>query len=156
VFNAFACEDFSYEIGTEHVDVLVARSVGIQSQKALKNGRDYWSEFRILQSNLPSRWISARGRVEFNGSGLPVRMCGVSIDITERKQAETELRQNREELAHVNRAQAAQRFLDHGNWSTAEFREILQDIADDGKRAGEVIRSMRNMGQEGSTCVGTP
>ena len=30
-----------------------------------------------------------------------------------------------------------------------EFREILQDIADDGKRAGEIIRSMRNMVKKG-------
>jgi PAS domain S-box len=142
--------------------------------KALENSSDYRSEYRILRDNLPPRWISARGRVEFNGTGLPSRIRGVSLDITERKQAEAELRQNREELAHVSRvalmgelaaslahelnqpltgivtnAQAGQRFLDQGKLNATEFREILQDIADDGKRAGEVIRSMRNMVKKG-------
>jgi two-component system, LuxR family, sensor kinase FixL len=141
--------------------------------KALENSSDYRSEYRILRDNLPPRWISARGRVEFNGRGRPLRMRGVSLDITERKQAEAELRQNREELAHVGRvalmgelaalahelnqpltgivtnAQAGQRFLDQGKSDATEFREILEDIADDGKRAGEVIRSMRNMVKKG-------
>ena len=101
-------------------------------------------------------------------------MRGVSFDVTERKQAEAELRQHREELSHVGRvtlmgelatslahelnqpltgivtnAQAGQRYLDHGKLSSAEFHEILQDIADDGKRAGDVIRSMRNMVKKG-------
>ena len=101
-------------------------------------------------------------------------MRGVFVDVTERKQAEVELRQNREEVAHVGRvalmgelaaslahelnqpltgivtnAQAGQAFLDHGKGNAAEFREIFQDIADDGKRAGEVIRSMRNMVKKG-------
>jgi PAS domain S-box-containing protein len=141
---------------------------------ALENRRDYRSEYRILKHNSPPRWISARGRVEFNGSGRPVRMRGVSIDVTERKQAEAELRQNREELAHVGRvelmgelaaslahelnqpltgivtnSQVGLRSLDRGAWDTAEVREILQDIADDGKRAGEIIRSMRNMVKKG-------
>lgn len=101
-------------------------------------------------------------------------MRGVSIDITERKQAEVELRQNREELAHVGRvalmgelaaslahelnqpltgivtnARVGLRSLDRGRWDSPGFREILQDIADDGKRAGEIICSMRNMVRKG-------
>ena len=141
---------------------------------SLENGGDYRSEYRISQNGLPLRWISARGRVEFDANGRPARMRGVFVDVTERKQAEVELRQNREEVAHVGRvalmgelaaslahelnqpltgivtnAQAGQAFLDHGKGNAAEFREIFQDIADDGKRAGEVIRSMRNMVKKG-------
>ncbi|MFZ0710481.1 MAG: ATP-binding protein [Terrimicrobiaceae bacterium] len=143
-------------------------------EKSFENAGDYRTEYRILQDSSPPRWISARGRVEFDATGRPVRMRGVSIDVTERKQAETELRQNREELAHVGRvalmgelaaslahelnqpltgivtnAQVGQRLLEQRKWDAAEFREILQDIADDGKRAGEVIRSVRNMVKKG-------
>jgi len=142
--------------------------------KSFKDGGDYRSEYRIVRGEFPPRWISSRGRVEFDERGRPVRMRGVSVDVTERKKAEVELRQHREELAHVGRvalmgelaaslahelnqpltgivtnAQAGQLFLDRGRWNAAEFREILQDIADDGKRAGEVIRSMRNMVKKG-------
>ena len=38
------------------------------------------------------RWIGGRGLVEFNGAGQPVRMRGVSLDITKRKQAEEQFR----------------------------------------------------------------
>ena len=143
-------------------------------EKSFTNAGDFRTEYRLLQDSPPPRWISARGRVEFDATGRPVRMRGVSIDVTERKHAETELRQNREELAHVGRvalmgelaaslahelnqpltgivtnAQVGQRLLDQRKWDAAEFREILQDIADDGRRAGEVIRSVRNMVKKG-------
>jgi signal transduction histidine kinase len=38
------------------------------------------------------RWMAARGRVEFDGKRKPIRMRGVSIDITERRRAEEEVR----------------------------------------------------------------
>ena len=142
--------------------------------RSLANGGDYRSEYRVLHHHGMPRWISARGRVEFDESGRAVRMRGVSIDITDRKQAEVDLRNNREELAHVSRvalmgelaaslahelnqpltgivtnADVALRSLDRGISPAGEFREILQDIADDGKRAGEIIRSMRNMVKKG-------
>jgi signal transduction histidine kinase len=87
---------------------------------------------------------------------------------TEQKQAEMEAQQHREELAHVLRiattgelsaamahelnqpltailsnAQAAQRFLGGGTPDIDELKEILADIVDDDKRAGEVIRRFR-------------
>jgi len=82
--------------------------------------------------------------------------------------AEVEIRQLRTELAHLSRvtmlgelsgslahelnqplaavlsnAQAAQRFLANDEFNLIEMREILQDIVDDNKRAGEVIRGLR-------------
>jgi signal transduction histidine kinase len=38
------------------------------------------------------RWIAARGRVEFDGERQPLRIRGVSIDVTERRRAEEEAR----------------------------------------------------------------
>jgi len=46
------------------------------------------------------RWIAARGQVEFGGNRKPLRMRGVSIDITERRQAEMETQELRRSLAH--------------------------------------------------------
>ena len=42
-------------------------------------------------------------------------------------------------------AQAARRFLDQGNADPAEIRAILDDIIRDDKRAGEVVRNLREM-----------
>jgi PAS domain S-box-containing protein len=92
------------------------------------------------------------------------------VDITDRKHAELEARQIRDELAHAGRiatmgemaaalahelnqplaailsnAQAAKRFLNAPNPDMEEFREILDDIVDDDARAGEVIRRIRSL-----------
>jgi PAS domain S-box-containing protein len=100
-------------------------------------------------------------------------VLSVIVDITERRQAETEARQHREEVAHLGRLAimgemagsiahelsqplgaivtnvgAALRFLGRGSVSTEKLREILQDIAADGKRAGEVISTVRGMGRK--------
>jgi PAS domain S-box-containing protein len=53
---------------------------------ALSGAGEYESEFRVVSAG-QTRWITARGRTEFDG-GKAVRMSGVSLDITLRKQAE--------------------------------------------------------------------
>jgi signal transduction histidine kinase len=85
-----------------------------------------------------------------------------------RRRSETDLRLNRQQLAHVTRistmgelatslahelnqpltailsnAQAAQRFLNAKPADLKEVRDILEDIVTDNSRAGEVIRRMR-------------
>ena len=91
-------------------------------------------------------------------------------DITERKRAELEAQRSRQELAHFTRvstigeltaslahelnqpltgilanAQAALRFMDGKSPDLTEIREILKDIVNDDKRAGDVIRRLRGL-----------
>ena len=93
---------------------------------------------------------------------------------TARKRAELEAEQRRLELMHFSRvsamgelaaslahelnqpltgvltnAQAATRFLDEDPPNVGEVREILADIIEDDRRAGEVIRRLRAMLQSG-------
>ena len=97
------------------------------------------------------------------------------VDISARKLAEAEAIQHREEVGHLSRvavmgeltasiahelnqplsgiisnASAGQRFIDRGNIDPRELRELLTDIVADGRRAGEVIRGIRNMMRKGS------
>jgi two-component system sensor kinase FixL len=97
------------------------------------------------------------------------------VDISARKLAEAEALQRREEIGHLSRvavmgeltasmahelnqplsgiisnASAGQRFIDRGNVDPRELRELLTDIVADGRRAGEVIRGIRNMMKKGS------
>jgi len=58
--------------------------------RVLSGTGEYESEFRVVSAR-QTRWIAARGRVEFDG-GKAVRMRGVSLDITLRKQAEEHFR----------------------------------------------------------------
>jgi two-component system, LuxR family, sensor kinase FixL len=59
---------------------------------ALQTRTGYEIEYRILRPDGEIRWISGRGRVECAADGKPVRMRGVSIDITDRKRAEEKFR----------------------------------------------------------------
>ena len=49
------------------------------------------TEFRIIRPDSETRWIATRGRVFYGPDGKPLRMLGVSVDITERKRAEEAL-----------------------------------------------------------------
>jgi PAS domain S-box-containing protein len=51
-------------------------------------------EYRVVKPDGETRWVVSKGRVYPRGErGQPLRMLGVSMDITERKQAEKELQE---------------------------------------------------------------
>jgi two-component system sensor kinase FixL len=114
------------------------------------------------------RWLQTVKRPIVGNDGIANQVLGSSTDITTRKTVELELRQQRDELAHVSRvslmgelaaslahelnqpltaimsnAQAAQRFLMNKAFNLDEVREILNDIVEDDNRASEIIRKMR-------------
>lgn len=51
-------------------------------------------EFRILHPTQGIRWLTAIGQTFANAEGRPVRMTGIALDITDRKQAEAEREQS--------------------------------------------------------------
>lgn len=136
---------------------------GIQS--VLDGKGDTFSLEYPCDSPLESRWLLMKA-VPFRNPG-----GGVVISITDisgRKAAELEAQLRREELAHITRivtvgelatslaheinqpltailcnAEAAQRFLSSGTPDLDEIQRILDDIIQDDRRAGEVIRRMR-------------
>ncbi len=143
---------------------------------AIKDGVDYAGEYRVVLPDDTQRWISARGRMYLDANRKPVRMLGASLDISERKKAEDELAQQRNELSHLSRvstlselsgslahelnqplaiiltnAQAAQRLLAQQVPDLAEVRDILADIVSEDERAGEVINRLRALLKPGQT-----
>ena len=106
-----------------------------------------------------------------NNNILGIR--GVISDITQRKKAEEEVRIQREALARVDRAtsigqltgsiahelnqpltgilsnaQAAELMMKQNLWEKEGLRDIIGDIISDTKRAGEVIRNLRELYRE--------
>src|SRR5262249_303127 len=47
----------------------------------------------LVAPGADTRWVAARGRCEFDQEGKPVRVRGVTIDITKRRQAEEAARE---------------------------------------------------------------
>jgi PAS domain S-box-containing protein len=62
--------------------------------------REYKVEYRIVRPNDEIRWVETRCFVSYDAEGNPTRVVGVTIDITERKQAEVHLRALNAELDH--------------------------------------------------------
>ena len=57
---------------------------------AVAAGAPYELEFRIIRPAGDIRWVHAKGRVHRDEKGVFVRMLGVSLDVTEKKQAQEE------------------------------------------------------------------
>lgn len=56
--------------------------------ETLKEGTPFSHEYRILQADGTVRWVLARGSVLRDGTGEPLRFCGATVDITDRRQSE--------------------------------------------------------------------
>jgi PAS domain S-box-containing protein len=128
--------------------------------------RDF--ELARLGPDGSKRYVSVSGLPVFDDTGRFVGYRGVGRHITERRRAEEALRAMQAELAHVNRvttmgelsasiahevnqpiaatvtnAQAALRWLRAQPPDLDEVRASLSRIAEDGKRAGNVISGIR-------------
>jgi len=82
-------------ISMEHFEALIhpddLELVRQAIARSLNQGEPVNIEYRILAGDGCLKWILSRGRSFFDSTGKPVRLRGVSIDITKRKQAENEL-----------------------------------------------------------------
>ncbi len=88
-------------------------------------------EFRIVRPDGDVRWVASRGRVSFTPSGEPEHLTGVTIDITERRQAEEALRQSYAEIERLkDRLQA------EGDYLKAEMQVIQAHGEVTGQSAG--------------------
>ncbi|WP_161604670.1 PAS domain S-box protein [Roseiconus nitratireducens] len=65
---------------------------------------EYKSIFRLRCKDGSYRWILAQGDATFDEQGLPMRMIGVHVDITERIENERELKRLNHELERANEA----------------------------------------------------
>jgi PAS domain S-box-containing protein len=70
----------------------------VETQAALRGEREFVPEFRIVRPDGSIRYMKADSKTSRDQDGKPLRMIGTNIDITERKQAEDELRRQKDTL----------------------------------------------------------
>ncbi|HIJ41731.1 MAG TPA: PAS domain-containing protein [Deltaproteobacteria bacterium] len=168
LFHFTLDEKVTYESFFKAIHLDDHKQVRQAVQHTLQSGEKLKCDYRIILPDGSIRWIVAHGQRYPDTN--PVRLMGVSIDITDRLESEAEARQQWEQLAHVARigimgeltsslaheinqpltaiqsnAEAAQRFLSGSEPDTDEVREILEDIIRDNTRASDIIRKIRAM-----------
>jgi nitrogen-specific signal transduction histidine kinase len=136
-------------------------------EAVLSGARPHFQVELVPPPGPPGVWLEISAEGLKRPEGGAVVTC---TDITGRKQAELAARLHQQELAHLTRvamlgelsgalahelnqpltailsnAQAGQRLLAREPVDLAEVRDILHDIAEDDRRAGEVIKRLRAM-----------
>jgi len=158
----------------EHYLALIHRDDRDRVHQTLRHtiecGEDLQAEFRMTGGDGAERWINTRGQIERDARGQALRLRGVSMDVTARKQVEGELQKHRRELARVQRvsamgqlsaalthelnqplgailrnAEAGELFLRQDPPDLGELREIMIDIQREDRRAAEVINRMHSL-----------
>jgi signal transduction histidine kinase/CheY-like chemotaxis protein len=85
-------EDFPYDEwrAAVHPDDIDGLEAAIA--RSLADGIDFDTEYRMTTTSNELRWIGVRARPAYAADGNPLSITGVSIDITDRKRMEEELR----------------------------------------------------------------
>ncbi|WP_175828837.1 hybrid sensor histidine kinase/response regulator [Burkholderia cepacia] len=68
----------------------------------LAHERPYDVEYRVRTKSGEFRWIQSRGQALWDSTGEPYRMVGWIMDISDRRRAEEQLRESREELKRLS------------------------------------------------------
>ncbi len=68
---------------------------------AIAGRKEYSSEFRVIWPDDTVRWLAAQGSITRNEDGGPLRLEGINLDITGRKEAELALHQSEKQILHL-------------------------------------------------------
>jgi len=118
--------------------------------RALDEGEPVNVEYRILVGEGHLKWISSRGRPYFKPTGEPERLMGVSIDISERKRMEDELKERLEEIEKLK-----SRLEDENVYLRKELRmeQGFEEIVGDSKALKSVIFAARQVASSNATVL---
>jgi PAS domain S-box-containing protein len=73
-------------------------AVAEANRAQLEENKPYTLDFRLRCKNGDYRWVNSRGQAVRDASGRPVRMLGITTDITDRKRAEASVAESHNNL----------------------------------------------------------
>jgi len=151
-------------------------SVDEAVEQARNSTQSFEVEYRLLLPDGETRWHIARGRYLRNERGQVSELIGIAIDVTAQIKANLDLRLQREEMARLSRvalmgeltaslahelnqpltaiasnAAAGKRFIANGSahLDLKMFKELLDDIFSDARRAGQLIHGIHRLVRKG-------
>jgi len=118
------------------------------------------AEYRVVHPDSSVHWLNARGRMFFDREGKPARMVGFMHDVTERRQAEEELKRLERQLRQAQRLEAMGTLAggiahDFNNILGAilGYGEMAQRDAAKGSRLARDLDSIIAAGERGRALV---
>jgi C4-dicarboxylate-specific signal transduction histidine kinase len=134
------------------------------------------TELRVVGPRSEIRWITAKARACYDAKGAVLRVTGCVFDDRQRNRAAAELLKLQQKLTHLTRvallgelsgalahelqqpltailcnAQAAQLLTTKEQFDLEPLLEILQEIVNDDKHAGQIIQRLRALLMRGET-----
>ena len=91
LFGLRADASVSYDVFLQLVHPEDRERISQAASQALERREDYDVEMRVLWPDGTLRWVASKGRGLYNEENKPLRMIGVTHDITERRQLENDL-----------------------------------------------------------------
>ena len=169
IFNFGPDEPLSRELFLSRVHPEDRNAVDEAIESARASSQTFEFEYRLLRPDGETRWLISRGRYGYNDLGGVRELIGVAIDVTAQVKANLQLRLQREEMAHMSRvssmgelaaslahelnqpltaiasnAAAGKRFLTQSSPDIPMFEELLDDVAADARRAGDIIHGIHH------------
>ena len=108
----------------------VGRVAQFRSDAFNKGSREYSVEYRIFRPGGKLRWVETRCFITYDADGRPKRVVGVSIDVTERKQAEHALAERNLQLALAGKSGRVGSYAYDVNTKMLQFSEGYAAIYD--------------------------
>jgi formate hydrogenlyase transcriptional activator len=124
LFHFAPDEEIHYESYFRMIHPEDRERVNQEVQQALRTGERLRCDYRIIQPDGTIRWITARGQRFVKSTGEPDRMMGLSLDITERKQMEEQLKE------HLNEIEGIKQRLEKENIYLREEVRLLVEHTD--------------------------
>lgn len=169
-FPADAEVSFEDFIGAIHADDRERVRAGVKAMLSPEQGAISVSEFRTakLVDGQP-RWLVSWGRTFFDEQGRPVRLIGITQDITERKRAEEEREKLQVQLLHAQKMESIGRLAggvahDFNNLLTVingyssmalrrldpqdPLREIIREVHGAGEAAAILVQQLLAFGRK--------
>ncbi|MBD5655082.1 MAG: PAS domain-containing protein, partial [Candidatus Eremiobacteraeota bacterium] len=108
-------EVWNYEIFLDHVRPDDRERVDRAFKLALAGNADFDSEFRVRWADGSEHWLWSKGCSYNDETGTPIRLAGIVVDVSERKQNEANIRLSALAMASTTDAIviAAARLPDH-------------------------------------------
>jgi C4-dicarboxylate-specific signal transduction histidine kinase len=133
-------------------------------------------ELRVAGPSAEIRWITVKASAYFDSKGAVSRVAGYVVDDSQRKRSAADLLKLQQKLTHLTRvallgelsgalahelqqpltailcnAHTAQLLTQSGVFNLEELREIIQEIVNDDKNAGQIIQRLRALLMRGET-----